>query len=219
MNKLFIVANLKSYKNEDEGEKWLVEFIKHKENWEAESEKEIIVAPSFTLLPSFFSAFSGTRVKLSAQNLSRFEEGAYTGEVNAKQIKDFATHVIIGHSERRKYFHESDEVLGKKVEIALKYGLVPVYCVQDAKTPIPGGVELVAYEPVFAIGSGHPDSPESADKVAKQIMERGRYTVLYGGSVTFENVNTFTKTSHIKGVLVGGESLDPLDFIKIIQNA
>lgn len=221
MDKLLIVANLKSYKSENEAKEWLENFIKIKESGQNLENKEIIICPSFTLLSLFSSYVSNNSlpVKIGAQNVSPFDEGAYTGEVNAKQIKDFAEFVLIGHSERRNNFGETDELLSKKVEVSLKYGLKPIFLVQASNNLIPQGVEIVAYEPIFAIGTNTPDTPENAEKEAASIKTRNNYQVLYGGSVTSKNVAGFTRTENIKGVLVGGASLDSQEFIKIIQNA
>ncbi len=220
MEKLYIVANFKSNMTNNEAKNWLDVFISHKQELKNMGDKEVILAPTFTFLLSFNSVFSGTNIKLSAQNLSPFDEGAFTGEVNGKQIKDFADYVIIGHSERRNNFGETDEMLTKKVNLALKYGLTPIFCVQGKDTNIPQGVNVVAYEPVFAIGTGTPDTPENADKVCEDIIaNHDNLSVLYGGSVTSDNVANFTKSDKIKGVLVGGASLDPMEFLNIIKNA
>ena len=221
MNKLLLVANLKSYKSENEAKEWLENFIKIKESGQNFDNKEIVICPPFTLLSLFSSYISNNSlpVKIGAQNVSPFDEGAYTGEVNAKQIKDFAEFVLIGHSERRNNFNETDELLSKKVEVSLKYGLKPIFLVQTSNNLIPQGVEIVAYEPIFAIGTNTPDTPENAEKEAALIKAKNNYQVLYGGSVTSKNVAGFTRTENIKGVLVGGASLDCQEFIKIIQNA
>jgi triosephosphate isomerase len=222
MEKVFIVANLKSYETEIEAKKWLEDFLKNIKNLNEDlSQKVIIICPPFTLLELFkdFFLINEVKVFLGAQDLSPFDEGAYTGEVNAKQIKEFADYVLIGHSERRKNFNETDDMLSKKVEISLKYGLKPIFLVQGASNLIPQGIEIVAYEPIFAIGSNTPDTSENADKIAGLVKERNNYQVLYGGSVTSKNVAEFTKMENIKGVLVGGSSLDAKEFIKIIQNA
>lgn len=221
MNKLFIVANLKSNKNEAEAKNWLESFKKLNENPQFFLQKEIIVCPSFTLLSlfSYFFKENNLPVKIGAQNVSPFSEGAYTGEVNARQIKDFGDYVLIGHSERRNNFNEEDELLSKKVELSLRAGLKPIFLVQGNETLIPQGVEIIAYEPVFAIGSGNPDTPENANSVANFIKTKGNYQVLYGGSVTPQNIKSFTEKESLNGVLVGGASLDPDEFIKIIQNA
>nr|MBI5455436.1 triosephosphate isomerase [Candidatus Levybacteria bacterium] len=220
MDKLFIVANLKSYKTETEARVWLEVFKKINENPQVFTQKEILICPSFTLLSLFSNFFKENNlpVKVGAQNVSPFEEGAYTGEVNAGQIKEFGDYVIIGHSERRSNFKESDDVLLNKVKISLEHGLTPVYCVQDKDTLVPENVSILAYEPIFAIGSGNPDTPENADEVAKSFVDKNKI-VLYGGSVNPENIRSFTQKENIKGVLVGGASLDGQEFIKIIQNA
>lgn len=222
MDKLFIVANLKSYKTEAEARIWLEGFKKINENPQAISQKEIVVCPPFTLL-SLFSKFfreNNLPIKIGSQNVSPFSEGAYTGEVNAKQIKEFADFVIIGHSERRTNFKESEEMLLNKVKTSLEQKLTPIYCVQDKDVTIPEGVTILAYEPVFAIGSGNADTPENANEVAKSLVDRNtNLSILYGGSVSSNNVKSFTQEENLKGVLVGGGSLDPEEFIKIIQNA
>jgi triosephosphate isomerase (TIM) len=220
MNSVLIIANLKSYKNEIEAKAWIDEVIKNREILENLEGKEIVVCPPFTLLPLFYSSFSNTKIKLGSQNMSPFDEGAYTGEVNAKQIKDFAEYVIIGHSERRNFFGETEEMIVKKTELAEKYDLTPIVCVQTKETKVPEGIKIIAYEPVFAIGSGNPDTPQNASEVAHSFLDKNLdYSILYGGSVTSQNVSGFTKEEFIKGVLVGGASLDPLEFIKIIENA
>lgn len=222
MGKVLIVANLKSYKNENEAKNWLDSFKKIKDFEQNLSEKEIIICPSFTQLFSFFSYFSSNNinVKLGAQNVSPYDEGAYTGEVNAKQIKDFAQYVLIGHSERRTSFGETEGMLAKKVEVVLKYGLIPIFLVQGKDNIVPQGVKIAAYDPAFAIGTGNPDTPENADAVAVTLKTtRDDLMVLYGGSVKQANVKSFTEKPNIDGVIVGGASLDAEELLKIIQNA
>ena len=222
MDKLFIVANIKSYKTETEAKAWLDVFKEINENSQNLLQKEIVVCPPFTLLALFDRFFKENNlpIKVGAQNVSGFNEGAYTGEINAKQIKEFGDYVLIGHSERRNNFKESDEMLFNKVKISLEYGLIPIYCVQDKDTLVPEGVKILAYEPVFAIGSGNPDTPDNANEIAKSFLDKNsNYSVLYGGSVSAENVRSFTKEENVKGVLVGGASLEAEEFIKIIQNA
>jgi triosephosphate isomerase len=220
MKPILIVFNLKSYKTEEEAKLWLQEInLKKNINF---ANKEIIVCPSFTLLPLFnlFIKKNSLPIRLGAQNVSPFDEGAFTGEENAKQIKEFADFVLIGHSERRNNFNETDDILKKKVEMSLKYGLIPIYIIQKQEDIIPAGVKIVAYEPIFAIGSANPDSPENADKIAFSVNSKdNKYNVLYGGSVTAENVREFTKMENISGVLVGKASLDANEFIRIIKNA
>lgn len=221
MKKLFIIANWKSNKTASEAKEWLQEF--QISNVKSQiSNKEIIICPPFTLLPILKSSIINLKspVKLGAQDISPFDEGAYTGEVNGRQIKEFADYVIIGHSERRTHLKETDEILVRKVEMARKYSLTPIFCVQGESTSVPSGIEIVAYEPVFAIGSGNPDTPENANTVSDSIKQKTQVQyVLYGGSVTSQNVSQFSQQPHIDGVLVGGASLDADEFAKIIQNA
>ncbi|MCL6096796.1 MAG: triose-phosphate isomerase [Patescibacteria group bacterium] len=221
MKDLLIAANLKSYKTEIEAKEWLEAFGKIKEFEQNLEGKKILICPPFTLLSLFHSYVLDNNLpaKVGAQNASPFDEGAYTGEINAKQIKDFADFVLIGHSERRNNFNEKDAELSKKTELSLKYGLKPIFLVQGDSNLIPQGVKIVAYEPIFAIGSQTPDTPENADSVSVKIKSKNVEKVLYGGSVTSQNVKSFTGMENIDGVLVGGASLDAEEFIKIIHNA
>lgn len=209
-----VVANWKSNKTQQETTIWL-EQIK---STILQSEKTVVICPSFTLLSVFSQQIPVKHI--GAQDISPFGMGAYTGEVNGVQIKEFAQYVIIGHSERRQYFNENDEMITKKVMVAKQAGLIPILCVQGKDTPVPEGIEIVAYEPIWAIGSGKAESPQDADNIAKAILEKtGAKIVLYGGSVTEENVASFTHMEHIGGVLVGGASLDPQKFSLIISHA
>ncbi len=219
MNSLLIVGNLKSHKTLEEAKLWLETFKNI--NRSLLEKKQVIVCPSFTLLEEFKTFFfdNNLKVSLGAQSVSSVDEGAYTGEVNARQIKDFADYVIIGHSEERKLLNESDQTLEQKVKVSLKYNLIPIFCIQDKNTFIPKGVSIVAYEPIFAIGTGNPDTPQNANEVAAAIKQKGEYSVLYGGSVNSANIKQFTVESNLSGSLVGGASLDAEEFIKIIQNA
>lgn len=229
MKKLFIVANWKSNKTIKDTEKWLHDFdeeLKLKQ-FSFES-KEIIIAPTFTLLEhaNYCSSNLKLPIKFGAQDISSFEEGAYTGEVNGRQIKELASYVIVGHSERRKWFDEDYNVINHKIEETYDNSLIPIFCISkldqidDYPYEVNPETMVIAYEPLFAIGTGNPDNPENADSMGKKIKEiLGEVPVLYGGSVTSDNVKSFTCMPHIDGVLVGGASLDPLEFLKIIQNA
>lgn len=218
-----LVANWKSNKTIVETEKWLHDFSKGiNEEKISLGGKKIIIAPSFTSLEHahYCAENLNLPVEFAAQDISPFAEGAYTGAVNGKQIKELANYVIIGHSERRKSFGETDEMLEKKVSMALHFELTPIFCIQNENTPVPQGVKIVAYEPPSAIGTGNPDSPENANNVAKKVKDKYDIThVLYGGSVTGQNVAGFIQMSSIDGVLVGGASLDPHRFLEIVKNA
>lgn len=220
MKNLFIIANWKANKTEFEAKDWLQRFMIDDLRI---TNKEVIICPPFTLLSNLKSYIlnHNSLLKLGSQNISPFDAGAYTGEINGDQIKEFADYVIIGHSERRQNFSETDEDLSKKVEMAKKNGLTPIFCIQDENTQIPAGVSLVAYEPISAIGTGNPDTPENTEKIATLVKEKNKNIehVLYGGSVMSSNINTFTTMPNISGALVGGASLDPLEFLAIIKNA
>jgi len=223
MKKLFLVANWKSNKISLEAREWLEEYQRSKIKDQRSKEKEVIVCPPFTLL-SMMKSFIDDKnlpIKLGGQNVSPFDAGAYTGEVHAKQVKEFADYVIIGHSERRNNFGETDDILIKKVKKAMEVGLMPIFCIQNETTPVPEQVTLVAYEPPTAIGTGNPDTPENAERVAKIVKEKNPQIVyiLYGGSVTQDNIRGFVEMENINGVLVGGASLDPLKFTALIKNA
>lgn len=222
MKKLFIVANWKSNKDSIQINNWIEGF--------KNTNKEVIICPSFVHLPILKSYISNhkSEIKLGAQDISPYDAGAYTGEVNARQIKEFADYVIIGHSERRENFNETDELIIKKIDMATKHELMPILCVSDINQVQNSKVKIqnynskliIAYEPLFAIGTGSPDTPENADKVALDIKsELNGVSVLYGGSVTANNVKSFTQMSNIDGVLVGGASLDANEFSEIIKNS
>ena len=175
MKKLFIIANWKSNKTINETEKWLHDFSeKIKIGPLSLDNKEIIVCPSFTVLEhaNYCAKNLNLPIKFGAQNISSFDKGAYTGEVFGAQIKEFAQYIIIGHSERRQNFSENNEVLSEKVLLAKKYNLTPIFCIQNEETPVPEEVDIIAYEPPTAIGTGNPDTPENAQRVAKAVSER-----------------------------------------------
>ncbi len=219
MKKTYIIANWKSNKLENEAREWLHAFG----GISFSQEKEIIVCAPYTILKMISEVIlsENLNIKSGAQNVSCYMSGSYTGEVYAEQIKEYTGVTIIGHSERRNLFHETNEEIEKKVINALSVGLEVIFCVQDQHTPIPQGVTIVAYEPISAIGSGNPDTPENAAAVATAIKMTYPQVmcVLYGGSVTGENVRNFTSQDDISGVLVGKASLDPISFQAIIQNA
>jgi triosephosphate isomerase len=218
---------------------------------QAASHCEIVICPPFLDLPAAIEAARGTRILVGAQNLHWAKEGAFTGEVSGPMIHATgATYVIIGHSERRQYFGETDETVLKKTVAALDASLSPIVCVgemlehresgqtaavlcQQCEKGIAGldaqqfAKIVIAYEPVWAIGTGKTATPEMAAEahhVIRAEMRRhfgekaaGDVRILYGGSVKPDNVKSLMAQPEIDGVLVGGASLDTVSFARIVN--
>lgn len=217
----FIVANWKSNKTEKEALEWVDAIAKNKP--QLKEGQTVVLCPSFLLLSPLKSSLATLSIPfhLGAQDISPFDGGAYTGEVNGKQIHEFGKYVLIGHSERRKNFSETEELLEKKLNMALKYNLLPIFFVQDENAWIPSlETPFLVYEPPGSISPGPADTPENAERVVKILKEkRPESHVLYGGNVTSKNIQSFMSMEHIEGVIVGRASLDPQEFFEIIQNA
>ncbi|MCP3900818.1 MAG: triose-phosphate isomerase [Desulfobacteraceae bacterium] len=211
---------------------------------------DIMIAPTYLSVPLVAQKLSGTNVKVGAQNLYFEKEGAYTGEVSAEMIKDTgAEYVLIGHSERRQFFAETDESVCKKIKAATKANLVPVLCIGESENDreanntfsvldkqVKNGLKdlgseelktlVLAYEPVWAIGTGKTASVDQVDEVHKYLRSlisqlfssdfAMNIRILYGGSVNPDNVKELMAIEDVDGALVGGASLDPDKFIKII---
>ncbi len=217
---LYVVGNWKSNKTIQETKDWFDAFAPRAS--EIPQHVTVILSPSFTLLPYAKQriAEANLPIQLAAQNVSPFGPGAYTGEVSASQIAEMAQWTLIGHSERRANFAEETEMLQSKVEQARHAGLRTIFCVQDKAVPVIAGVDIVAYEPIWAIGTGKTDTPENAAGVLGGIKDaHGLPVGIYGGSVKAENVASFVSQPGIDGVLPGGASLDPGEFLSLIKNA
>lgn len=224
MKKTLIIANWKSNKTKSEARNWIFELSQQK----FPDNLEIVISPSFTLL-DFLDSFikvNDLPFKLGAQNISSFEGGPYTGEVSAKQIREFADYVLIGHSERRKNFSENDEIIKSKIQQAQLLKLTPIICVSDLYQL--ENIELnenmvLAFEPPGAISTSSSDSkaedPSIVSDFAKKIKEKADVPVVYGGSIDTSNIKSYLALDDIDGVLVGGNSLDAEIFIDLIKNA
>lgn len=212
-----VVVNFKANKTWDEITVWLDNVGKIAETFSG----TIVICPPHPFLLSTYRKVKSDNLKIQvgSQDISKFEQGPYTGEFAASQIAALCAYAIIGHSERRQNFGEDDETLAKKVENVKAAQIEPIFCVQAADTAVPDGVSIVAYEPVFAIGTGNPDTPENARVTAQKIKANGQYVVLYGGSVTAKNIASYLEKGTIDGVLVGSASLDPWEFGQIIESA
>ena len=247
MRKPIIAGNWKMYKTNSEA-KMLVQGLKEKT---LPAGVEVVLCPPFTALTTVAELLKGTEIGLGAQNLFWEEEGAFTGEVAPAMLKEIGCHyVIIGHSERRQYFGETDETVNKKVKAALRHGLKPIICVGESLAQreagetdafVAGQVEkaldglapeeipqvVIAYEPIWAIGTGRSSSGSDANQVigmirqtvAKQFKPElaDQVRIQYGGSVKPENIKEYMAQPDIDGALVGGASLKADAFFGIIS--
>ncbi len=248
MRQKVIAANWKMYKTPDQAQDFFHNFLPLVQGHDRD---EIVVCPTYLALDVAVHAAKGSNVAVGAQNLNWQNEGAYTGEVCASMLLAVGvSHVIIGHSERRQYFGETDDTVNLKLKSALEAGLIPIVCVgevlQEREANLTDDVLrrqctrafhkvsakkaqhlVVAYEPVWAIGTGKTATPEiAADAHAIIRGEAGRsfgedfaenLRILYGGSVKPDNANALMTTDGIDGALVGGASLDPKSFAAIVK--
>lgn len=250
MNNFLIAGNWKMNKNIIEtGE--LVKAIRD-ENEKTDKAVEILVCPPFTSLETATAAIEDSEIKLGAQNFHYEEKGAFTGEISASMLQSAnCKYVILGHSERRKVFGEDDHLINKKVLAALKNSLKPILCIGETLEERENDLTFnvlerqlklalndvkqsdlenitIAYEPVWAIGTGVSASPEQADEVHNWLrtflLEKyGSHTknikLLYGGSLKPENAKDLLKLTNINGGLIGGASLDAEKFNSVIKTA
>lgn len=242
MRKKYICGNWKMNKTSSEA----LEFAKEINEFEF-NKVDVLIAPSFVTLESLRKNLKD-EIKVAGQNVSQFDDGAYTGEVSTSMLKDIGVEdVIIGHSERREKFSESDEIINAKVKKALEDDLSVILCLGESLEIKEAGKEVdfvreellnsldgveniekvtIAYEPIWAIGTGKTCSSEDAEKMCREIRNiidekygevSQKIRILYGGSVKPSNAGEILSKENIDGVLVGGASLKASDFIEIIK--
>ncbi len=247
MRKTLFAANWKMYKSPAEALSFVQAFLPLVAS---QTRDEIVLCPSMVSLTPVIEAVKGSNISVGAQNMHSSDEGAFTGETSPTMLKAIGcTHVLIGHSERRQYFNETDETVNLKLKSALAHGIVPIVCVGELLAEresghtsevlhrqvgralvgiAPGHTApiVIAYEPVWAIGTGKTATPElAADAhltirttvagiLGREIADKMR--ILYGGSVKPDNAASLLNQPEIDGALVGGASLDPGSFAKIV---
>lgn len=218
MTKNLIVANWKSHKSLVETTEFFEKLNSLPERLQP-SQTDVVICPPFTSLEhakTLRDKFS-LPIQLGAQDVSPFSEGAYTGAIAATQVKEIAEYVIVGHSERRSHFLESEEMIEKKVQLAKEAGLKVILCVPDAQTKIYEGVDVIAYEPISAIGTGNPADPQDVATVLQTLHTHNPSArLLYGGSVDKNSIYNYTNIDILNGFLPGGASLDPESFLHLI---
>ena len=248
MRKKLITANWKMYKNSDETRAYFREFLPLVAG---HARDEIVVCPPYTDVDAAIAAAKGTNVAIGVQNVHWKADGAFTGEISAPMLLCLGvTHVIVGHSERRQYFGETDDTVNLRLKTALESGLTPICCVGEVLEEREAGATddvlrrqcvrafhaisakkasklVVAYEPVWAIGTGKTATPELAAEAHAVIRREAteifgeefanQLRILYGGSVKPDNASALMAQEEIDGALVGGASLDPKSFAAIVK--
>lgn len=251
MRKKIVAGNWKMNLDFEQGVSLFSEIVNMVRD-EVVGDQQVVICSPAIHLPSLSKLSSGTKVGVGAQNIHQAESGAYTGEISASQVKSTgAAYTILGHSERRAYFGETDALLAEKVDIALKHDLKPIFCIGETKeereeerffdvikSQLENGVfhlsaqefakVVLAYEPVWAIGTGLTASPEQAQEVHAFIRETianaydqelaDNTTILYGGSCNPKNAQELFSQADIDGGLIGGASLKSRDFVDIVKS-
>lgn len=245
MRKPLIAANWKMNTGIEEGVTLVTDIL---DGLKGSLSIDIALCPPFVSLQAISRLLTGTTIELGAQNMHFKERGAYTGEISASMLKTLCKYVILGHSERRQYFFETDDVVHSKVEAALAVGLIPILCVGESGeqnergktgevllgqvTAALRGIRadaslVIAYEPIWAIGTGRAATADQACSSIKVIRSAvaglwgetiaAAIRILYGGSVTGANIAEFIRHEQVDGALVGGASLKAVEFLEIVR--
>ncbi|MBD0336604.1 MAG: triose-phosphate isomerase [Cyanobacteria bacterium Co-bin13] len=241
MRKIVIAGNWKMFKTQTEALEFLQGFLG--ELTETPNDREVVLCAPFTALGALSRNLHGARVRIGAQNIHWETTGAYTGEISGVMLQEFGVRfVVVGHSERRQYFGDTDETVNLRLQAAQKHGFTPILCVGETKQQRDAGetesiiikqIEkglvdvdqtnlVIAYEPIWAIGTG--DTCESVEAnrvigVIRQQLKNPDVTIQYGGSVKPDNVDELMAQPEIDGALVGGASLEPKSFARIVNYA
>ena len=239
MRKIIIAGNWKMHKNQAESLEFVQAFKSEIEN--RDEVREIVLCVPFTSLTVMSKNLHGSKIRLGAQNIHWADRGAYTGEVSGSMLTEIGVnYAIIGHSERRQYFGETDETVNLRLKAAQKYGIVPILCVGETKAQrdaqetenviinqlkqdlvdVDQSNLVIAYEPIWAIGTGDTCESQEANRVIgviRQQLDNKDVPIQYGGSVKPNNIDEIMAQSEIDGVLVGGASLEASSFARIVN--
>jgi triosephosphate isomerase len=239
VKKTIIVANWKMHKTQTESLEFLQAFIPQVKT--TAPEREIVLCAPFTALGIMFKNLDGSQVRLGAQNVHWADAGAYTGEIAGSMLVEIGVnYVMVGHCECRQCLCETDEIINLRLKAAQRQGLTPILCVGETKKQRDAGESekilinqlkqalvdvdrsnlVIAYEAIWAIGTGHTCEPSQANQVISLIREQldnKNIPILYGGSVKTNNIDEIMAQSEIDGVMVGGASLDPINFARIVN--
>ncbi|HHP7230320.1 MAG TPA: triose-phosphate isomerase [Xenococcaceae cyanobacterium] len=239
VRKIVIAGNWKMHKNQAESLEFVQQFKSETEN--TDEAREIVLCTPFTSLTVMSKNLHGSRIQLGAQNIHWEDQGAYTGEISGEMLTEIGvSYVIVGHSERRQYFGESDHTVNLRLKAAQSYKIRPILCVGETKAQRDSqateeiiinqlkaglvGIDqnnlVIAYEPIWAIGTG--DTCEAAEanrviRIIRQQLDNKDLSIQYGGSVKPNNIDEIMAQSEIDGVLVGGASLEPASFARIVN--
>jgi triosephosphate isomerase (TIM) len=239
VRKVIIAGNWKMYKTQAEAQEFLHDFLDH--TAETPEGREVVLCAPFTSLSALSRNLHGARIRVGAQNVHWEVEGAYTGEISAPMLTEMGVrYVVVGHSERRQFFGETDTTVNLRLKAAQAHGLTPILCVGETKQQRDSGATealifdqlnkgllevdqdnlVIAYEPIWAIGTGDTCESKEANRIIGLIrsqLENKTVTIQYGGSVKPSNVDEIMAQPEIDGALVGGASLNPKDFGRIVN--
>lgn len=239
MRKIIIAGNWKMFKTQAESLEFLKAFMPELTN--TDESREVVLCTPYTNLGVMSKNLHGTRIRLGAQNVHWEESGAFTGEISAAMLTEMGvSYVIVGHSERRQYFGETDETVNLRLKAAQNSGLTPILCVGETKQQRDAGETeqviinqltadlvninqdklIIAYEPIWAIGTGDTCDAKEANRVIGVIRDQltnKNVSIQYGGSVKPDNIDEIMAQPEIDGALVGGASLDAVGFARIVN--
>lgn len=239
MRKIIIAGNWKMFKTQAESLEFLQALLP--KIADAHEEREVVLCTPFTDLGLMSKSLHGTRIRLGAQNIHWADEGAFTGEISGSMLTEVGVrYVIVGHSERRQFFGETDQTVNQRLKAAQRHGLVPILCVGESKAQRDAGETeavifaqleqdlvdidqnslVIAYEPIWAIGTGDTCDAQEANRVIGLIRDKltnKNVTIQYGGSVKPDNVDEIMAQPEIDGALVGGASLEADSFARLVN--